>query len=529
MPNIKAQFSKNIKKGKQLLNDSQFNKGTAFSQEERNKFGLNGLLPYQVEPLTQQVKRAYAQFQSYQDDKVQQNLFLHALHNDNQTLFYKLAATHVTEILPVIYTPTVAHAVRNYSHNLILQRNRGIYISYPERENIGTILDNVDVDTLDLIVATDGERVLGIGDQGVGAIHIPVAKLMLYSLFGGINPQRTLPIMLDVGTNNKELLNDPLYLGWRHERLAGEQYLEFIELFVRAVKKKFPGVFLHWEDFGKNNAAVILKRYREQICSFNDDIQGTAVVTLAALLAALKASKQDLANQRIVIFGAGSAGIGIANQIHDAMLRQGMSKQDAYQCFWLLDSQGLVTESYPTLTEQQKLYVRTNAEIKNWSLSASVNISLLDVVENVKPTVLLGCSAASNAFTQEIIQTMVHNCERPIIFPLSNPTEKSEAVPSDLVAWTEGKALIATGSPFAPVEYRGKKIVIAQCNNALAFPGIGLGVITEKLQYVSDDMLWEACKTLAQYAPILQDPTLPLLPSMEKASEVAQEIAQAFR
>jgi malate dehydrogenase (oxaloacetate-decarboxylating) len=500
--------------GDALLNCNLLNKGTAFTQEERHQLHLLGRLPLRVEEIEEQVARVYAQFQSLTSPK-QQNIFLTDLYGTNQTLFFKLVAAHIEEMTPVIYTPHVATACQTFSEEF--RRPYGLYISYPEKDHIAEMLDNRLTKDVDLIVVTDGERILGIGDQGVGGIGIPVGKLILYSLFGGIDPKRTLPIVLDVGTNNAQRLENPLYLGWRNPRITGKQYDEFIEAFVTAVKQKLPNVFLQWEDFGKDNAAKNLTKYRNQICSFNDDIQGTAVVTLGALLASIKTIKQKVSAQRIVMLGAGSASVGIAELICQAMMREGMSEKQAHQNFWLINATGLVTTKSHKLSPQQQPFARDDSEI----------ISFADVVKMVKPTVLIGCSTVGGAFTKEIVCTMANHVERPIIFPLSNPTANCEALPEDLIHWTDGKALIATGSPFAPVTYKGKTFITAQCNNAFVFPGIGLGTIVAQAKQVSDEMLWAASQALLNEAPSLNDPHAPLLPAIANAPAIARKIAYA--
>lgn len=510
--------------GKLLLSTSQLNKGTAFTNEERQEFGLMGKLPSRVEELSDQTMRAYLQYKSY-ESCIHKNIYLTNLHNTNEVLFYKLIKDHIEEMVPIIYTPIVGTAVQEFSS--LYRHPRGIYIAYPDRHYLKEILQNRSNPELDLIVMSDGEGVLGIGDQGVGAMDIPIAKLMVYTIAAGVNPLRTLPILLDVGTNNQKLLDDPLYLGWRHNRISGAEYDEFIKMVVDAINEMFPAVFLHWEDFGRKNARRNLDRYRNEICTFNDDIQGTGVITLAALLAAVYATHIPLAEHRVVIFGAGSAGTGIADQICAALMREGLSKQEAATRFWLLDRSGLLTENSPTALIEQKPYLRSMHEISLWSMDHANSIDLLTVIRNVKPTILIGSSTAANAFTQEIVTEMAKYTERPIIFPLSNPTEKSEAKPADILKWTHGKALIATGSPFPPVDFEGRQIRIAQCNNALAFPGIGLGVIASKAKRLSDDMLWAACETASECSPIHNDPMAPLLPSFSEAQDLSYKIATA--
>lgn len=509
--------------GKLLLTTPQLNKGTAFTQEERHLFGLVGKLPAHKETITDQVNRAYLQYQSY-NSPLQKNTFLNQLHDTNQVLFYKLIQHHEAEMLPIIYTPTVGLAVEKFSREF--QQPRGLYISYENRHEIAEILNFRSNPDIDLLVVSDGGGVLGIGDQGIGAMLIPIAKLMVYTICGGIDPLNTLPILLDAGTDNEELLNDPYYLGWRHPRITGAAYDEFIELFVQAVKEKFPTTFLHWEDFGRANARRILETYQHTVCSFNDDIQGTGATTLAALLAAVDSTQSRLTDQRIVIFGSGSAGTGVADQICNAMIRQGLSPEEARARFWLLDKPGLLLDNHADLTQEQVPYARKAQEI-TWREGDLASIQLLEVIHQVKPTVLIGSSARGGAFTEEVVKAMASYTPQPIIFPLSNPTEKAEATPADLLAWTNGQAKIATGSPFAPVLYQGETRRIAQCNNALVFPGIGLGVIAVKAKEVTDNMLWAACTALNKCAPIHQNLTAPLLPSLENAQKSAREIAIA--
>ncbi|MEI8055227.1 MAG: NAD-dependent malic enzyme [bacterium] len=504
-----AQYIETALIGYELLNSPQLNKGTAFTAIERKNFNLLGKIPPHIETLDEQVVRAYAQLKSYENPN-KKNIFLNELYNTNNVLFYKLASSHIEEITPIIYTPHVAVNCQTFSNEF--RRPQGLYISYQDKNYLSEIIASYSCDKIDLIIVTDSERILGIGDQGIGGIGICIGKLMLYTLFGGINPLRTLPIVLDMGTNNKKLLADPTYLGLRRPRITGSKYISFIDDFVAALKQKIPNVLLQWEDFGRLNAPVILKRYRSQICSFNDDIQGTAVVTLAAILAAIKILKQKLTDQRIVILGAGSAAIGIAN-----LITLGMKHSKARQCFWLLDNIGLITEESENIIQSQKPYLRKICDIKNWNIKNRKAISLLEVVKNVKPTILIGCSTAANSFTKEIVREMAKHVERPIIFPLSNPTANSEANPSDLIKWTNGQALIATGSPFDS---------IAQCNNALVFPGIGLGVIASKAQEVTDEMLWAAVGALYKESPSLKNPANPLLPPIKEASRIAKKIGK---
>ncbi len=510
--------------GKPLLTTPQLNKGTAFSEEERTLFNLRGKLPTKIETLKEQVDRAYRQFQNYKD-ALTQNIFLNSLLDNNQTLFYQLVSEHLTQFLPIIYTPIVGTAVKQFSTEY--RSARGLYINYPEREYIRSVLKNRSNPEIDLIVVTDGEGVLGIGDQGVGGMDIPIAKLMVYTLCGGINPNRTLPILLDVGTNNQTLLDDPLYLGWRHPRISGKEYDDFVDEFVAAVRDTFPHVFLHWEDFGRDNARRHLQKYQHEMCTFNDDMQGTGVVTLAAILSGVHSLNQSLKDQRIVVFGAGTAGTGIADQIRDAMKKEGLTESEANARFWLLDRPGLLLENTEGLTDFQTPYARNNQEVKDWQLSNSNAIGLLDVIKNVKPTILIGSSSVTHAFTEEVITTMCAGVARPLILPLSNPTERCEATPEEILRWSKGEAMIATGSPFPPVQFNHQWREIAQCNNALVFPGLGLAIISVQAKRLSDDCLWVACKALAELAPILKDKDAPLLPSLSMAREVALAIARA--
>ncbi len=511
--------------GKPLLTTPQLNKGTAFSERERHEFGLTGKLPTRIETLEEQVARSYHQFTSHLT-QLKRNIYLHDLHDSNQVLFYALARTNLNEILPTIYTPIVGTRVKEFSHEF--RKARGLYITLQDINDIDEILDNRSNPEIDLIVVTDGESVLGIGDQGVGAMDIPVAKLMVYSLSGATDPNRTLPILLDVGTNNHSLLEDPLYLGVRHQRVSGKPYDEFIAAFIKSVKHKFPKVFLHWEDFGRENAHRNLNFYRDEICSFNDDIQGTGAVSLAALKAAIKINHSTFADQRIIIFGAGTAGTGIAEQIVAAMRRQGLNEAETRKRFWLIDKPGLITEATAEVTLEQKYFARSLSEIQNWKVTDTSHISLLDVINHIKPTILIGTSGRAGAFNQEIIRAMAQHVERPIIMPLSNPTDYAEAAPEDLLQWTDGKALIATGSPFPDVNYNGNNYKIAQCNNSLVFPGIGWGVMAVKASKLTDDMLWLASEILAENSPILQDPTAPLLPLLDCMESIARKIAFAI-
>lgn len=500
--------------GKALLLFALLNKGTAFTEQERHELKLLGKLPYRIETLEEQLSRVKNQYSRY-TSILQKYIYLNNLHDKNEVLFYKFLLDNLGETLPLIYTPGVSSAVQNFSQEF--RQPRGLYVSYLDRARMHEILDNRTHAQIDVIVATDGERILGIGDQGIGGMDIPIAKLVVYGLCG-VNPYNTLPVILDVGTDNPQLLNDPLYLGWRHPRLRGKEYDDFIALFVEGVNKKFPKAFLHWEDFGITNARRILETYRTKHCSFNDDMQGTGVVTLAALLAAIHFTKIPLENQRIVIFGAGTAGVGIADQLYNAMLRQGISAEKARAQFWLIDRPGVLRKGMPNIADFQQPYLRSPEEKEN---------DLLSVVQNRQPTILIGCSTMRNAFTEEIVRAMAAQVNHPIIFPLSNPTDNCEATPADLLKWTQAKALIATGSPFNPIEYEGKTYHITQCNNAFSFPGIGLGVIACQATQVTDNMLWAATNEISEHAPIRFDPTQPLLPHVTQIPELAYHVAVA--
>lgn len=510
--------------GKHLLTTPQLNKSTAFTHEERHTFKLLGKLPPRVETLDEQVKRAYLQFSNF-TNSLQQNIYLNNLHDTNQVLFYKLLSRHLGEMLPIIYTPIVGTAVKQFSREY--RKSRGLYITCSDLNYIDEILNNRSNPEIELIVVTDGEGVLGIGDQGIGGMDIPVAKLMVYSLCGGIDPTKTLPVFLDTGTNNQELLDDPMYLGSRHPRINSEKYDEFMNIFVKSINKNFPNAFLHWEDLGRGNARRVLDQFQNELCTFNDDIQGTGAVTLSALLAACDITGVPLEENRFVVFGAGSAGTGISDQIIDALVLRGLTHEEAYKRFWLLDRQGLLIENDAELTDAQKPYARNKDEFKKWFSKESQNPSLSNVVKDVKPTILIGCSAQPGAFSQDIVETMSSFCERPIIFPLSNPDDKCEAQPIDILNWSKGNALIATGTSFPDVEYSNRLLPIAQCNNALVFPGIGLGVLSVKASRLSKAMIASAAQALTELSPSKKDSFQPLLPSLDKAQSVAKKIAIA--
>jgi malate dehydrogenase (oxaloacetate-decarboxylating) len=506
--------------GKALLSTPLLNKGTAFTIEERKTLNLLGKLPYYVETLEEQLLRAKNQFESY-NTTLQKYIYLDNLHEKNEILFYKLITENLSQMLPLIYTPGVSDAIKAFSHEF--RQPRGLYIAYPDIDHIEEIIENRTHAAIDLIVATDGERVLGIGDQGIGGMDIPIAKLVVYSICG-VNPYKTLPIMLDVGTDNPQLLNNPMYLGWRHQRIRGKEYAEFIERFVKAVKQCTSNALLHWEDFAEPNARLLLETYRDTLCSFNDDIQGTAVVTLPAILSAIQESGIPLAQHRIVIFGAGTVGVALSEQLVETFKRQGIASDQARNMFWLVDKQGLVIDDDALCRDVQRPYARKRQECTRWQQGAC---DLLSVVDEVHPTILIGCSTVKGAFTDAVVKTMAQYTPRPIILPLSNPTDHCEAFPEDLVRWTDGRALIATGSPFPDVPFEGKTIPIAQCNNALAFPGIGLGAIATRATKITDNMLHAAVETLITLAPCKNDVNQPLLPRITQIREVALQVAIA--
>jgi len=509
--------------GQALLENSVFNKGSAFTEEERDLYGLRGLLPPHVDTLEEQVARAYGAYKEASGD-LQKHIFLRQLQDTNEILFYRLLLGHIEEMLPIVYTPTVGLACEQFSH--IYRRPRGLFISYPNRGNIRKILANRPVTDVDVIVVTDGERILGIGDQGAGGMGIPIGKLSLYTLIGGIHPERTLPIILDVGTNNRERLNDPLYVGWHHERVTGKDYDDFLAEFVEAVKVEMPNVCLQWEDFATAHARPLLDRYRNQLLTFNDDIQGTAAVALGAVLSAVNIKGESLKEQTIVFLGAGSAGVGVADYLRAAMVKQGLSDAEARGRFYMVDKDGLLHDGRTDLLPEQRVYAQPVNTVGGWAKEGQ-GIGLLEVIDRVNATILIGLSTVSGAFTRPIVERMAAKVERPIIFPLSNPTSRSEAIPADLMKWTQGRALVASGSPFEAVFWEGWRKPISQCNNVYIFPAIGLALVASKARRVTDTMLIAAAEALGKLSPALSDPAAPLLPELRHARNVAIEIALA--
>ncbi|ODQ00206.1 MULTISPECIES: NAD-dependent malic enzyme [Salinivibrio] len=510
--------------GPALLETPLLNKGSAFSVEERKFFNLEGLLPDAIETIEEQTERAYQQYQRFEND-IDKHIYLRNIQDTNETLFYRLVSNHITEMMPIIYTPTVGAACENFSN--IYRRGRGLFISYPNRDRIDDVLNNASRHNVKVIVVTDGERILGLGDQGIGGMGIPIGKLSLYTACGGISPAYTLPIVLDVGTNNPQRLSDPMYMGWRHTRISGQDYDDFIEEFIQAVQRRWPDALIQFEDFAQKNAMPILERYKDKVCCFNDDIQGTAAVTVGSLIAACKAAGTKLSEQRITFLGAGSAGCGIAEAIIAQMVSEGISDQEARARVFMVDRWGLLIDAMPNLLDFQQKLVQKSSALKDWQLEDN-NISLLDVVRNAQPTVLIGVSGAPGLFTEEVIKAMHDNCKRPIIFPLSNPTSRVEATPFDILRWTDGQALVATGSPFEPVRLdNGKTFPIAQCNNSYIFPGIGLGVLAVDATRVTDGMLMASSRALAECSPLAKRGTGALLPSLEDITYVSKQIAFA--
>ncbi|MFD3617869.1 NAD-dependent malic enzyme [Streptomyces sp. NPDC058676] len=513
-------------RGHAVLNNPRLNRGTAFTLQERKDLGLEGLVPPQVLTQDQQAARAYTQFRSQPDD-LAKNVYLTALRDRNEVLFHRLLADHLAEMLPIVYTPTVGTAIERYSYEY--RRPRGVYLSVDAPEDIERSLraSGLGAGDVDLIVATDGEAILGIGDWGVGGIDIAVGKLAVYTAAAGVDPARTLAVMLDVGTNRQELLDDPLYLGNRHPRVDRETYDAFIDAYVTAATGLFPDALLHWEDFGPANARRILDRYQEKVFTFNDDIQGTGAVNLAAVLSGVRAGGVPLRENRIVLFGAGTAGIGIADQLRDALIADGLTPQEATERIWAVDRHGLLTEGQQDLRDFQTRYVRRGAEVSDWRHDDTVGgIPLAEVVDRVRPTVLIGASGQGGAFTEDIVRTMAAHTDRPIILPLSNPTRLAEAVPADLLHWTDNRALIATGSPFDPVEADGVTHHIGQANNALVFPGLGLGAVVARAERITDGMLVAAARAVAEQTDAAA-PGAPVLPLIDRLRDTSTAVAVA--
>jgi len=512
--------------GLDLLMNPRLNKGTAFTEAERDAFDLHGLLPPHIGTLESQSERRKRALDC-QPTTFDRYSFMRDLQDNNETLFYSLIAQHTEELLPVVYTPAVGEGCQRFSE--IWRKPRGVFLSYPDKDRIGQILSSPRYDAVRCIVVSDGERILGLGDQGTGGMGIPIGKMALYTALGGIPPEHCLPVLLDVGTDNQKLLGDPIYIGWEHERVRGQEYDDFVEAFVTAVERRWPHILLQWEDFAGANAARLLERYRDRLCTFNDDIQGTAAVTTATLLAAVYATGIPLREQTIAMFGTGSAGTGILDLLIAEMKEQGLSDEQARKRIYAFNHLGLLIEGCEGIKPGQEAFLRKRGDIAGWKLSASESgaISLLDVVRNAGITVLAGVSAQPGAFTEEIVREMARHTPHPVIFPLSNPTSQAEATPADLLRWTEGRALVGTGSPFAPVEVNRKLVSIAQVNNSYIFPGLALGILVSRATRVSDGMIMAATKALASLSPARADKNAPLLPPLADARKTSAEVAEA--
>jgi len=507
--------------GPALIETPLLNKGTAFTKIERTNFNLMGLLPPRYETIEEQVERAYLQYSSFKDP-INKHIYLRNIQDSNETLFFKLLNRHIEEMMPIIYTPTVGEACERFSD--IYRSNRGLFVSYTERDQMDDILRNATKRNVKVIVVTDGERILGLGDQGIGGMGIPIGKLSLYTACGGISPAYTLPITLDVGTNNEKLLNDPMYMGERHKRISQSAYDEFVDQFIVAAQKRWPGVMIQFEDFAQPNAMPLLKRYRDNVCCFNDDIQGTAAVTVGTLLAACRKKGQNLSEQNVVFVGSGSAGCGIAEQIILQMISEGLTDKQARSKVFMMDRFGLLTDGMNGLREFQQALVQNPDELASWNVEGDY-ASLLDVMLNAKPGILIGVSGVPGLFTEEVIKTMQKGNKTPIVFPLSNPIKQIEARPEQIIEWTDGDVICASGSPFDPIEYKGKQYHVAQCNNAYIFPGIGLGVLAVKSKIISDEMLMATSVTLAESSPVGNTSEGNLLPNLKDLPELSKTIA----
>ena len=510
--------------GIELLFNSRLNKGTAFSEQERDVFGLHGLLPPHIGTLEDQRQRRKRVLDS-RDSDFGKYSNMRNLQDNDETLFYSMIEHYTEELLPIVYTPAVGEGCQRFSE--IWRRPRGLFISYPNRHRIDQILADPRYDNVRCIVVSDGERILGLGDQGAGGMGIPIGKMALYTALGGIPPEHCLPILLDAGTDNEKLLNDPIYIGWQHNRVRGQEYDDFVEAFVTAVQKRWPKILLQWEDFAGTNAARLLKRYRDRLCTFNDDIQGTAAVTTATLLAAVNATGVPLSQQTIAMYGSGSAGIGIIELLIAAMKEEGLSDVQARSRVYAFNRYGLLVEGARGIKENQQQLVRKRADLEGWRLSGGEDVSLLDVVRNAKVTVLVGVSAQAGVFTEEVVREMARHTERPIVFPLSNPTSQAEATPADLLRWTEGRALVGTGSPFPPVEIEGRPVRISQVNNSFIFPGLALGILVAEARRVTDGMIMAAARALAGISPSATDKRAPLLPPIGESRKVALVVSEA--
>ncbi|MGB1297026.1 MAG: NAD-dependent malic enzyme [Psychrobium sp.] len=507
--------------GHALLDTSLLNKGSAFSEKEREAFNLSGLLPPLIETIEEQVERAYGQFSSF-NNSLDKHVYLRRIQDMNETLYYALIQEHLEEMMPIIYTPTVGEACEKFSD--IYRCARGLFISYDQRHEMDDILRNAIKPNVKVIVVTDGERILGLGDQGMGGMGIPIGKLSLYTACGGISPAYTLPVMLDVGTNNQSLIDNPMYMGVKKPRINDEEYFEFVDMFIQAVKRRWPKVLLQFEDFAQPKAMPLLERYRDELCCFNDDIQGTAAVTVGSLLAACKAKGEKLSQQTVAFLGAGSAGCGIAEAIIMQMVAEGSSDEEARKRVLMVDRFGLVSKGMADLRDFQERLAVEPAMTNDWETVGEYP-SLLEVMQHAKPSILIGVSGQPGLFTHAVIKTMVEHCERPIIFPLSNPSKQVEATPMQVIEWTDGKAIVATGSPFAPFEYNGDTFEIPQCNNSYIFPGLGLGIIACGAKRVTDEMLMATSLCLAKVSPMVQSGEGSLLPPLTEIANISKQMA----
>ena len=510
--------------GKLLLTTPELNKGSAFTKKERIEFQLIGKLPCHIETLEEQVVRYYEEYRSLPNDLIK-NKYLSRIRQSSHIAFFALVSSHLEEMMPIVYTPTIGEAVKRYSYQF--DTPSGMHFSYPDinKDNIDGMLQSISYPEVDIVVVTDGEGILGIGDWGAGGMDICIGKSMVYTLCAGVNPRRILPVHIDVGTNNKQLLNDPMYLGWRSPRIVGKEYEDFVDLVVNSILRHFPNVLLHWEDFSVANSRRILKKYRNKLCTFNDDVQGTGATALASIFSALMITRSKLVEQRFIIFGAGTAGVGVADQLVYALIQDGLSEEEARACFWLVDKNGLLVDGMEDLFDYQDPYKRSKDDFND--INQGKPVTLLDLVHYVKPTVLIGCSAVAGAFSRDVVEAMSSYVSIPIILPLSNPTSRSEVAPQNAYDWTEGRVIIATGSPFENVEYNDRSIKISQCNNAFIFPGLGLGVLACGSSRITDYMLMKAAYALAECSPLLHDPNDSLLPSFNQSAAVGRHVALA--
>ncbi len=510
--------------GQDLLLHPRLNKGTAFTFEERTAFRLHGLLPPHVGTLEEQRDRRMKAL-AQQPTAFAKYTFMRDLEDSNEVLFYSLITHNVEELLPIVYTPAVGEGCQRFSE--IWRKPRGLFISYPNRAMIERMLSKPQFDHVRCIVVSDGERILGLGDQGAGGMGIPIGKMALYTALGGIPPDHCLPILLDVGTDNQELLHNPIYIGWQHPRIRGQEYDDFIEAFVTAVQNRWPHILLQWEDFAGENALRLLDKYRDRLCTFNDDIQGTAAVTTGTLLAAVRATCMPLQDHRFAMYGSGSAGVGISNMLLTALRQEGLSEAEARSRIYAFNRHGLIVEGDPTLRSSQAPWARSRDEIGLWKRSGDGQPSLLETVQNAKITVLVGTSTQTGAFTEDVVRAMAQTIERPVIFPLSNPTSKAEAAPADLLRWTDGRALVGTGSPFPPVEMGWRTVRTAQVNNSYIFPGLALGILVSQARRVSDGMMMAAARQLAALSPAECGSDSPLLPPISESRRISAAIAHA--